>query len=71
MKFMNQIRRYVAAGTLATALTVGAVTTTTMVAMPTPAQAWTINGSEQPNIPFWYTLKEAVCAYLFGAQCDE
>ncbi len=63
MKFMNQIRRYVAAGTLAVTLTIGAATT---------AHAWTINGQDRPDIPFWYTLKEAVCAALWGTQgCED
>ena len=30
------------------------------------AHAWVINGQEQPLIPFWYTLCEAVKAYMIG-----
>lgn len=63
MRKFWKLRRWLAAGTLAVTLTLGAAQ---------GAQAWTINGSEQPQIPFWYTLKEAVCAYLFNAQgCDD
>lgn len=30
------------------------------------AEAWVINGQEQPQIPFWYTLCEAVKAFMIG-----
>ena len=60
MRFMNQIRRYATVGMLATAVT---------LVVATAAQAWTINGTEQQNIPFWYSLKEAVCAYM-GIFCE-
>lgn len=35
--------------------------------MPRLAHAdWVINGQVQTLIPFWYTLEEAVCAYMIS-----